>query len=416
MKITKVETVVYRNVTQVHAGGIGWTWVRIHADTGAYGLGETFPAPDSEKAVILSDYAPVLLGRDPRDIERLWLDLFTHVQFRGWGGAEIRALSAVDVALWDLLGKCAGLPAYRLLGGQCWDSVPVYNTCYDDGYDFNQQPAELAKELMSVGIKAIKIWPFDNVAIRNRGQSITSEDIAEGIAPIRQIRDVLGESMQIMVEFHGFWNLPCAVEIAHALEPFNITWLEEMLPQDNMAAYEALARQVKQPLCVSERLLTRWGYRELLERRAASIIMPDVAWCGGLSEARKIATAAHTMYLPVAYHNCGGPVTHFASWHLAMATPNLKILETVRRHYNDRFLPVVAASGAPQNGRLGVPPGPGLGVEIREEFLRSGKVEIDFVDEGTADRSRVVWGRGESMSPKGPMVAPALAKQRRKRK
>jgi len=130
----------------------------------------------------------------------------------------------------------------------------------------------------------------------------------------------------------------------------------------------------------------------------------------------KIATAAHTMYLPVAYHNCGGPVTHFASWHLAMATPNLKILETVRRHYNDRFLPVVAASGAPQNGRLGVPPGPGLGVVIREEFLRSGKVEIDFVDEGTADRSRVVWRRGESMSPKGRMVAPSLAKQRRKRK
>ena len=211
----------------------------------------------------------------------------------------------------------------------------------------------------------------------------------------------LATACKIMVEFHGFWNLPCAVEIANALEPYDVTWLEEMLPQDNMAAYEALARQVKQPLCISERLLTRWGYRELFERQAASIIMPDLAWCGGLSEAKKIAIAAHTMYLPVAYHNCGGPITHFASWHLAMATPNLKILETVRRHYNDRFLPVVTASGAPQNGRLGVPPGPGLGVEIREEFLRSGKVEVDFVDEKTADRSRVVWGRNGSMSPKG---------------
>jgi L-alanine-DL-glutamate epimerase-like enolase superfamily enzyme len=382
MKITKVETITCRNVTQVHAGGIGWTWVRIHTDKGWSGLGETFPAPDCEKSVILSDYAPLLLGRDPRDIERLWLDLFTHIQFRGWGGAEIRALSAIDVALWDLLGKCAGLPCYVLLGGQCWDSIPLYNTCYDDSYDFNRQP-------------------FDNVAIRNRGQSITSEEMAEGIRPIRQIREALGESMQIMVEFHGFWNLPCAVEIAHALEPYHVTWLEEMLPQDNMAAYETLARQVKQPLCISERLLTRWGYRELLERRAASIVMPDLAWCGGVSEARKIANAAHTMYLPVAYHNCGGPITHFANWHLAMATPNLKILETVRRHYNDRFLPVVTTSGAPQNGRLGVPPGPGLGVELREEFLRSGKVEADFVDEKTVDHARVVWGRGESMSPKG---------------
>jgi L-alanine-DL-glutamate epimerase-like enolase superfamily enzyme len=375
--------------------------VRIHTDTGLCGLGETFPAPDSEKAVILYDYAPVLLGRDPRDIERLWLDLFTHIQFRGWAGAEIRALSAIDVALWDLLGKCAGLPAYILLGGQCWDSIPVYNTCYDDRYDFNTQPVELAKDLMSVGINAMKIWPFDDVAIRNRGQSIASAEIAQGSEPIRKIREAFGDSLQIMVEFHGFWNLPSAVAIARALEPYNVAWLEEMLPQDNMAAYETLARQVKQPLCVSERLLTRWGYRALLERRAVSIVMPDLAWSGGLSEARKIATAAHTMYLPVAYHNCGGPITHFASWHLAMATPNLKILETVRRHYTDRFLPIVTASGAPQNGRLGVPPGPGLGVELREEFLRSGKVESSFVDEKTVDHSRVLWGRGESMSPKG---------------
>src|SRR5579863_4477511 len=143
MKITKVETITYPNVTQVHAGRIGWTWVRIHTDTGMHGLGETFPAPDSEKAVILSNYAPVLLGRDPRDIERLWLDLFTQVQFRGVGGAEMRALSAIDVALWDLLGKCAGLPTHILLGGQCWDSIPIYNTCYDDSYDFNTKPVAI---------------------------------------------------------------------------------------------------------------------------------------------------------------------------------------------------------------------------------------------------------------------------------
>jgi len=226
----------------------------------------------------------------------------------------------------------------------------------------------------------MKIWPFDKVAIRNRGQSITPAEIAEASIPIRRIRDAFGESMQIMVEFHGLWNLPCAIEIAHALEPYNVAWLEEMIPQDNMAAYEVLARQVKQPLCVSERLLTCWGYRELLEKRIASIIMPDIAWCGGISQARKIANAAHTMYLPVAYHNCGGPVTHFASWHLAIATPNLKTLETVRRHYNDRFVPVVVASGVPENGRLGIPPGPGLGVDLQPHLLQSENVEIRSVE------------------------------------
>ncbi len=400
MRITKVETIAYQNVTQVHAGCIGWLWVRIHTDSGIYGTGETFPAPNSEMAVILRDLAPVLLGRDPRDIERIWLDLLTHIQYRGWAGTEMRAISAVDVALWDLLGKSTGLPLYILLGGQCWDSIPVYNTCYDDGYDFNTQPAELAEDLMKAGITAMKIWPFDNVAIRNRGQSITAAEMAEGVGPVRRIREAVGENMQIMVEFHGFWNLQCAVQIAHALEPYNVTWLEEMLPQDNMAAYEVLARQVKQPLCVSERLMTRWGYRELLERRAASIIMPDLAWCGGLTETKKVSAAAHTHYLPVTFHNCGGPITHFASWHLAMATPNLKILESVRRHYNDRYLPVATVTGAPEKGRLGIPPGPGLGVDIREDFLRSGRVQIESVDEGSLDNSLVAWDRGEAASPK----------------
>ncbi|MGH9544920.1 MAG: mandelate racemase/muconate lactonizing enzyme family protein [Terriglobales bacterium] len=400
MRITKIETIAHPNVTETHAGKIGWLWVRVHTDTGLYGIGETFTGPHSERAVVLRDYAPVLLGRDPRDIERIWLDLLTHIQYRGWAGAEMRALSAIDVALWDLLGKSTGLPAYILLGGQCWDSIPIYNTCYDDGYDFNTHPVELARELMKADITAMKIWPFDRVAIRNHGQTIASEEMAEGLEPIRRIREAVGDSMRIMVEFHGFWNLPCAIEIAHALEPYNVTWLEEMLPQDNMAAYGVLASKVRQPLCISERLFTRWGYRELLERRAASIIMPDLAWGGGLTESKKIAAAAHTEYLPVAFHNCGGPITHFASWHLAMATPNLKILETVRRHYNDRYVPIATATGVPQKGRLGVPPGPGLGVDLKESFLRSGKVEIETVDEKNADRSLTAWNQGESRSPK----------------
>jgi galactonate dehydratase len=157
---------------------------------------------------------------------------------------------------------------------------------------------------------------------------------------------------------------------------------------------------VKQPLCISERLMTRWGYRELLERRVASIIMPDLAWCGGLTEGKKIAAAAHTEYLPVAFHNCGGPITHFATWHLAMATPNFKILESVRRHYNDRYPRVATANGAPEKGRLGIPPGPGLGVEIQPELLRSNRVQIDSVDERTVARSQAAWHEGKSKNPK----------------
>ena len=377
MKINKIETIELREGTVVHAGAIGWLWVRILTDEGLWGLGETYPASSSEKAVILNDIAPRLLGRDPRDIESIWHDLFLAVQYRGWAGAEIRAISAVDVALWDLMGRAANLPVYRLLGGKCWDNVRVYNTCYDDTFDFLKQPVALARDLYASGIRALKIWPFDEIARRNHGQSISASELEEGLAPVREIREALQQKMEIAVEFHGLWNLPCAIKIAHALEPYKVMWLEELLPQDNLAAYQTLAQRVSSPLCISERLMTRWGFREILENGAASVIMPDVAWCGGLSEARKIANWAETYYLPIAPHNCGGPVTHFATWHLAVATPNLMIMETVRRHYADRFVPIATSSGAVEGGQLGLPPGPGLGVDLKPEFLKSPRVLIN---------------------------------------
>jgi galactonate dehydratase len=377
MKITQVETVELCQSTEVHWGVIGWLWVRIHTDEGIVGLGETCPASAVEKAVIINDLAPRLVGRDPRDIEAIWHELLRTVQYRGWAGAEIRAISAVDVALWDLFGKSVNLPVYRLLGGRCWDSIPIYNTCYDDVYDFNSHPGELARALADAGISAMKIWPFDEVAKKNHGQSISPEEIESCLEPVRTIRDVLGRSMQIAMEFHGYWNLPCAVRIAKALEPYDVIWLEEILPQDNLASYATLAARCRQPLCVSERIVTRWGFRELLENRAATIIMLDLAWCGGLSEARKIANWAETYYLPVTPHNCSGPVTHFANWHFAFATSNFMILETVRRHYEDRYVSIATSTGAPVNGRLGVPPGPGLGVELKPEFLMSERARTE---------------------------------------
>jgi len=236
---------------------------------------------------------------------------------------------------------------------------------------------ELARELADAGISAMKIWPFDEVGKRNHGQSLSRAEMDSCLEPVRRIREALGDAMQIAMEFHGYWNLPSAVQIAEALEPYDVMWLEEILPQDNLSAYATLAAKCRQPLCVSERLVTRWGFRELFENGAASIVMLDLAWCGGLSEAKKIANWAETYYLPVAPHNCSGPVTHFANWHFAIATPNFLILETVRRHYGERYVPIATSTGAPADGRLGLPPGPGLGVELKPEFLSSNRAKME---------------------------------------
>lgn len=375
MKLTAVETIRLREGIRVHAGSIGWLWVRLHTDAGLIGLGETYPHPASEQAVLLERLAPKLIGRDPLAIERIWADLFLEVGYSGWAGAEMRAISAVDLALWDIAGQSAGLPVYNLLGGSCRDRIPIYNTCYDR-YDFLTQPVELAASLLDSGIRAMKIWPFDPIAHETGGHSISPAQMKQGLAGLEAIRARFGDAMDVALEFHGYWDLPCAIEIARALEPLRPMWLEEMLPQDNPGAYARLAASTSLPLCLSERLMTHWQYRELLELGAASIVMPDLAWCGGFTAARKIAALAETYYLPAAPHNCGGPVLHCASAHFAAAVPNLRILETVRRHYLDEYNGLLDALVVPAGGWLPLPGGPGLGIRLNEERIARPDVEI----------------------------------------
>jgi galactonate dehydratase len=369
MKITAVETIYIPRGVTVHVGAITYLWVRIHTDEGIIGLGESYPNAEAEASIVHSRLAAVLLGKDPSAIDRLWADMFLAVSYRGWDGAEMRAISAVDIALWDLHGKAMGQPVYKLLGGASRESIRIYNTCYDR-VDFTNEPCQLARELLASNVRAMKIWPFDPIARETGGNHISGEQLRRAIEPLRLIREEFGDSIDVAIEFHGFWNLPCAIKIAAALEPYKPMWLEEMLPQDNLAAYAELARSTDVPLCLSERLMTRWGFRELLENRAAQIIMPDVAWCGGISETKKIATMAETYYLPVAPHNCGGPILHFATAHVAANVTNLFIMESVRRHYNEEYEGLVTRKLVPQaNGQLALPPGPGLGVELSAEVL-----------------------------------------------
>jgi len=369
MKITAVETIYLPRGISVHVGAITYLWVRIHTDEGLIGLGESYPNAEAEAAIVHSRLAAVLLGRDPSAIDRLWADMFLAVSYSGWAGAEMRAISAVDIALWDLFGKATGQPIYKLLGGASRQSIRIYNTCYDR-VDFTREPARLARELLASNVRAMKIWPFDPIAKETSGNHISAEQLRRAIEPLRLIREEFGDSIEVAIEFHGFWNLPCAIKIAAALKTYQPMWLEEMLPQDNLATYAELARSSALPLCLSERLMTRWGFRELFENRAAGIIMPDLSWCGGISEGKKISTMAETYYLPIAPHNCGGPILHFATAHLAANVTNFYIMESVRRHYNEEYEGLVTQKLVPgAGGELPLPPGPGLGVELSAEVL-----------------------------------------------
>lgn len=413
MKITKIETIWFDRLpaklwyatnplsTQALPDNL---WVRIHTDEGLTGLGETYYLPRAVSAIIHDIFAPLLIGRNPLDIENHWNNLFSAVNFFGSAGAEMRAISAIDIALWDLVGQHTGQPIYNLLGGRNRNRIPVYNTCVSYGkypdYEawMGGHAGELAQDLLNQGIKAMKIWPFDRfgwtlagptdprgkVTIFGQGTSagvlthfLDDEDLEQGVATVEDIRRVVGNKMAIAIEGHAHWNLPTAVRIARALEPYNVMWLEEIMPPDNPEAFARLKSATKVPLCQSERVFTRFGFRHFIERNAADIIIPDVSWCGGLTEARKICTLADTYYLPITTHDCIGPVALWAAAHLMMHIPNAMIMEMVRGYVDGWYNDVVTDRIRIEDGFLILGDKPGLGTALHEDFASRPRSHVE---------------------------------------
>jgi galactonate dehydratase len=395
MKITRLETIWIDDQPNT-------TWLRIHTDDGLIGLGETFYVPRAVSAMIHDVFAVLLLGRSPLDIESHWHNMMGTVNFFGFAGSEMRAISAVDVALWDILGQYTGQPIYNLLGGRSRENIMIYNTCVSHGphQDFHrwrekEQTGQLAQELLQSGIKAMKIWPFDQFGTSIGGpvgqragveavgpvtHFISKEQLKKGVSYVEDIRKTVGDKMEIAIEGHARWNLPESTKIARALEPYDIMWLEEIMPPDNPESYARLKQDTKIPLCVSERLFTRYGFRAVVEQNAADIIMPDMAWTGGISETRKICSLADTYYLPITSHDTIGPVALWSAAHLMLHIPNAMIMETVRAYYEGWYQDVMTDIIPIKDGMLTLPEKPGLGTALREEVLQRRDVHIEVSD------------------------------------
>lgn len=401
MKITAIETV------QVAEYG-NLVWVELHTDEGLSGLGETFRNPEATVAYIHETCAPWLLGKDPRDIERHHRALRREVgnHFAGYPSrsVEIRGNSAVDLALWDLAGKAAGLPVWRLLGGLAHDRIPIYNTCASAAYnravraDVNsllvgpdapaptdplddlaaqhQRPGELANALLDEGIGAMKIWPFDACTLASGGRHIAAADLRRGVGVVEAIRKAVGDRIDVMLEYHGLWQLPAALQIADALDGLDVYWHEDPIAMhqlDDLARYKA---RVRPRVCGSENLGTTAWYREALGRGAIDVVHFDMAWIGGLTEGRKVAALAEAFDRPIAPHDCTGPVTLIANTHLVFATPNALILETVRAFLRGFYQDLVTALPRIEQGFAHPMPGPGLGTALNPDLRRRPDVKI----------------------------------------
>jgi L-alanine-DL-glutamate epimerase-like enolase superfamily enzyme len=253
---------------------------------------------------------------------------------------------------------------------------------YDDLNGFLSRADELAEDLLSEGITAMKIWPFDIAAEKNDGNFISREELKTALVPFEKIRRAVGDRMEIMVEFHSLWQLLPAINIAKALTPFSTFWHEDPIRLETLGDLRRYAEASPAPICTSETLGTRWRFRDLLETGAAGVVMLDIAWCGGLSEARKIAAMAEAWHLPVAPHDCTGPVVLAASTHLSLNAMNALVQESVRAYYRTWYRDIVTALPEVKDGFITVPPGPGLGLELAPDIdkqftatIRTAKLE-----------------------------------------
>lgn len=367
LRITKVET-IYWPSRDAAPFWPHWTWVRLHTSDGLSGIGETYGRNAAEAEMIHTYMAPVLARRDARDIERLWNDLYHQIDFQIAGGTEMRVLSALDLALWDLLGKALNAPVYRLLGGRANPRVRLYNTCFPHRYDFHTEPDRIMREVMDgYAIRAIKIWPFDRAAAQSNRQFITQNAIDEALKPVRILRDKFGDSIDILIEFHSMWSVTAAERIAKALESYKPMWLEDMLLPGNWAQYKQLADATSLPLTAGERMAGKLQFQSMLDSRSIRFVMFDVCWCGGITEARKITTMADAQQLPFAPHTAGGPLLFYASTHLSTACPNLWIQESCQRFYEADWPKMLANPLVPSDGAVTAPDLPGFGMEIRPE-------------------------------------------------
>jgi galactonate dehydratase len=387
MKITKVEAVRFRRDLLIQGLAPNWTWVRLHTDTGLTGIGESYPTQEAHIGA-LREIAPLLLGKDPTRIDRLWQDIFYRISYQPWGGAEFRMLTAINIAQWDILGKASGLPVYKLLGGKSQEKLLVYNTM--NGWPINgmrehDYPEKIAEFLLKRGIKGIKLYPYDrgpvNAFARHGGTFITQAELKESLDPIQRIRKTAGDGMEIALDLSSKWNLPCSLQIAKSLEPYGIMYLEDPMLPDNLEAYATLARETSIPVCISERLASRFRFREMFESHAVDVVMYDVTWCGGISEAKKISDMADTYKIPTSPHTGGGPVLWYASIHTATALTNFYIMESVYHLYNDLYPHFLQNVPVPVEGCVTAPETPGLGLELREAPFRNGDATIEIVAE-----------------------------------
>ena len=399
MRINAIETVQHESFANL-------LHVRIVTDDGLIGTGETFYGADAVAAQVHSVVVPQLLGQDPLRLTAHQAAMSGYVGYLG-SGAETRARSAVDLALWDIRGQVAGLPIHDLIGGRTRDSIPVYNTCAGSQYvrsggqstrswglgrgdgtledlqRFLTDAGGLAEELHAEGITGMKIWPFDPYAENSRGTRISNAELREGLRPVQAIRDAVGQDMRLMIELHALWSVPVARTIIAALAEYTPYWIEDPVRADVIGGLSAMADATSAAgtmLAAGETVSGLGQFLPLIDTPPhggpVDVVTIDLTWCGGLSEAVSVASATAACGRLLAPHDCTGPVSLAAAVQLSVSAPTAVLQETVRAALRGWYADIVTELPPVVDGSISPCPGPGLGTQLQPDYLTSSGAHV----------------------------------------
>jgi galactonate dehydratase len=360
MKIVSLETFV------VGAAWRNLIFIRLNTDDGITGCAE---ATSHNKTRAILGYLEearerYVIGTDPFDTEDLFTRMF-RLDYSYAATVQTTVLSAIEIACWDIVGKALGQPVWKLLGGKCRERIPAYANGW---YTVDRDPVQFAakaREVVARGYRALKFDPFGG-----GGLELTRKEKFLAVSLVEAVRDAVGPDVEIFIEAHGRFSPSTSVAVARELERYEPGWYEEPVPPEDIAALLFVKDHIGIPVATGERCYTRYGFRDLVERRAADILQPDVIHAGGFLETKRIAALAEPCYITVAPHNSAGPGCTAASVHLAACTPNFKIQET----FDDFSEPWLrdAVRGVPEvrEGCFDLPAQPGLGITLDEEVIR----------------------------------------------
>jgi galactonate dehydratase len=353
IKITTLKTFV------VHLGSVNWVFVKIYTNEGLVGLGEgSVTSKEATIAAAIHEHERMIVGKDPTQIEMLWQSMYRWPRWRG-GPVLNSAISAVEIALWDILGKLLDAPIYRLLGGAARERIRLY---VHGGGTTPETAAEAIGKAKERGYNALKTGPL--VA---EGETIQRPwDLKRAVAVIEAMRRAAGDRFDIMIDAHGLLNPVMAMEYANAVAPYRPMFLEEPIQPEDLDMMQWLGQHTNVPLATGERLFTKFGFKDLISRHLVSYVQPDVVHAGGISECKKIAAMAEANFIDVALHNPQSLVSTLASLHIDASTPNCVIQETTGERPEwvlDLFNGVDVSI---KNGYAELPEKPGLGCELNE--------------------------------------------------